>query len=116
MKRSLYSLALAVPLLFGFLGFAFAAGPAVDPSLLAGMEARSIGPGTMSGRIAAVESSSAHPEIVYAGTAAGGVWKSVDGGLVWKPVFDDQPVASIGAIALDPGNADVVWVGTGEGN
>jgi photosystem II stability/assembly factor-like uncharacterized protein len=89
---------------------------AVDPSLLAGMEARSIGPAAMSGRIAAIESSSAHPEIVYVGAASGGVWKSTDGGLTWNPVFDDQPVASIGAIALDPTNPDVVWVGTGEGN
>jgi photosystem II stability/assembly factor-like uncharacterized protein len=89
---------------------------AVDPSLLAGLEARSIGPAAMSGRIAAIESSSAHPELVYAGSASGGVWKSTDGGTTWTPVFDDQPVASIGAIALDPQNPDVVWVGTGEGN
>ena len=113
MKRSLCLAAAAV------LGLALGALPAtaaVDPALLAGMEARSIGPGTMSGRIAAVESSSAHPEIVYVGAATGGVWKSTDGGLAWAPVFDDQPVAAIGAIALDPGNPDVVWVGTGEGN
>ncbi len=89
---------------------------AVDPSLLAGLEARSIGPAAMSGRIAAIESSAAHPEIVYVGAATGGLWKSTNGGTTWEPVFDDQPVASIGAIALDPHNPDVVWVGTGEGN
>ncbi|MFP5287978.1 MAG: WD40/YVTN/BNR-like repeat-containing protein, partial [Thermoanaerobaculia bacterium] len=89
---------------------------AVDPDLLAGLEARSIGPAAMSGRIAAIESTAANPELIYVGAATGGVWKSVDGGLSWEPVFDDQPVASIGAVALDPGNPDVVWVGTGEGN
>jgi len=113
MKRSLCFLAAAALVLV------LPAAPlaaAVDPALLAGMEARSIGPAAMSGRVAAIESSSAHPEIVYVGAATGGVWKSTDGGLTWKPVFDDQPVASIGAIAIDPSNPDTVWVGTGEGN
>jgi photosystem II stability/assembly factor-like uncharacterized protein len=89
---------------------------AVDPSLLAGLKARSIGPAAMSGRIASIESSAANPGIVYVGTATGGVWKSVNGGLTWQPIFDDQPVASIGAVALDPSNPDAVWVGSGEGN
>jgi photosystem II stability/assembly factor-like uncharacterized protein len=88
----------------------------LDPGLLAGMKARSIGPATMSGRIAAVESSAANPDLIYVGTATGGVWKSVNGGLTFDPVFDDQPVHAIGAVALDPANPDVVWVGTGEGN
>ena len=88
----------------------------LDPDLLAGMKARSIGPAAMSGRVAVVESSAANPDLVYVGAAAGGVWKSVNGGLTFEPVFDDQPVASIGTIALDPNNPDVVWVGTGEGN
>jgi len=48
------------------------------------------------------------------GTATGGVWKSVDGGLTWQPIFDDQPTASIGAIAVHPLNPNIVWVGTGE--
>jgi photosystem II stability/assembly factor-like uncharacterized protein len=91
-------------------------GAAVDPSLLAGMKARAIGPAAMSGRIAVVEAWARNPEMVWAGTAGGGVWKSVNGGLTWEPVFDDQPVASIGALAIDPNNPDVVWVGTGEAN
>ncbi|MEA2562087.1 MAG: hypothetical protein QOH06_3591 [Acidobacteriota bacterium] len=89
---------------------------AVDPSLLAGLKARSIGPAAMSGRIASIESSAANPGIIYVGTATGGVWKSVNGGLTWTPIFDDQPVASIGAVAIDPSNPDAVWVGSGEGN
>jgi photosystem II stability/assembly factor-like uncharacterized protein len=94
---------------------AHAAAP-VDPDLLAGLNARSIGPATMSGRVAAVEAVESNPDILYTGTAAGGVWKSVNGGLTWQPLFDDQPVASIGALAIDQSNPDVVWVGTGEGN
>jgi photosystem II stability/assembly factor-like uncharacterized protein len=111
MKRSLCFLAAAA------LGLALPVAPlaaAVDPSLLAGMAARSIGPAAMSGRIAAVVSSSDHPETVYVGAATGGLWKSTDGGFTFAPLFDDQPVASIGAVALDPHNPDVVWVGTGE--
>ena len=94
---------------------AHAAAP-VDPDLLAGLDARLIGPATMSGRVADVEAVESNPDILYAGTAAGGVWKSVNGGLTWKPLFDDQPVASIGALAIDQSNPDVVWVGSGEAN
>jgi photosystem II stability/assembly factor-like uncharacterized protein len=88
----------------------------VDPGLLAGMKARSIGPAGMSGRIAAIEGVESDPDILYVGAATGGVWKTVDGGDTWAPVFDDQPVASIGAIAVFQANPDIVWVGTGEGN
>ncbi len=96
-------------------GTALAAG-SVDPDLLAGLKARSIGPAAMSGRVAAVDVVASNPDVIYVGAAAGGVWKSVNGGLTWTPVFDDQPVASIGAIAVNQSNPDVVWVGTGEGN
>jgi photosystem II stability/assembly factor-like uncharacterized protein len=90
--------------------------PAYDPTLLAGLRARAIGPAVVSGRVAAVEAVASNPAIVYAGAAAGGVWKSIDAGLTWEPVFDDQPVASIGAIAVHPQSPDIVWVGTGEAN
>ena len=70
----------------------------------------------MSGRLPAIDVVESNPDVIYAGGAAGGVWKSVNGGLTWTPVFDDQPVASIGAIAVNQANPDVVWVGTGEGN
>jgi photosystem II stability/assembly factor-like uncharacterized protein len=89
---------------------------AVDPGLLAGLRARSIGPAGMSGRVAALEAVASDPSTVWVGAASGGVWKSVDGGVTWQPVFDDQPVASIGALAIDQANPDIVWVGTGEGN
>ncbi len=88
----------------------------IDPKLLAGMEARSIGPAGMSGRVADVVAAPSDPTIVYVGAATGGVWKSVSGGLSFEPIFDDQPVAAIGALAVHPSDPDVLWVGTGEGN
>ncbi len=88
----------------------------IDPDMLAGLKARSIGPATMSGRVAAIDAVAADPNVIYVGAATGGVWKSVDGGLTWAPIFDDQPVAAIGAVAVNQQNPDVVWVGTGEGN
>ncbi|HEX6863279.1 MAG TPA: hypothetical protein VF414_10715, partial [Thermoanaerobaculia bacterium] len=89
---------------------------AVDPDLLAGLKARSIGPSGMSGRVAAIDAVESSPNVIWVGAATGGVWKSIDGGLTWRPVFDDQPVAAIGALAINQSNPDVVWVGTGEGN
>jgi photosystem II stability/assembly factor-like uncharacterized protein len=88
----------------------------IDPALLAGMKARSIGPAAMSGRVAAVAAVESDPEIIYVGGATSGLWKSTDGGLTYDPIFDDQPVAAIGAVAIFRRNPDVVWVGTGEGN
>lgn len=89
---------------------------AVDPALLSGLKARSIGPAGMSGRVAAIDVSPADTNVIYVGAATGGVWKSENGGSHWKPVFDDQDVHAIGAIAVSPVNPNVVWVGTGEGN
>jgi photosystem II stability/assembly factor-like uncharacterized protein len=86
----------------------------VDTALWAGIEWRNIGPANMSGRVADVEGVPGNPNVVFVGSASGGVWKTVNGGLTWKPIFDSQPVASIGDIALEPGNPDVIYVGTGE--
>jgi photosystem II stability/assembly factor-like uncharacterized protein len=88
----------------------------VDPELLAGMKARSIGPANMSGRIADVDAVISNPNIIYVGTATGGVWKSVNGGMTFDPIFDDQPVHAIGAVSVFQASPDIVWVGTGEGN
>ncbi len=88
----------------------------IDLALLADMKARSIGPAGMSGRVTAIEAVAANPRIVYAGAATGGVWKSVDGGLTFKPIFDGQPVHAIGALAVNQTWPDIVWAGSGEGN
>ena len=87
-----------------------------DAARLEGLKARSIGPAGMSGRIAAVDAFAGDPSIVWIGAATGGAWKSTNGGLTFKPMFDEQPVHSVGAVAIDPRTPDVVWVGTGEAN
>ena len=80
------------------------------------MKARAIGPGGMSGRVTAIDVVLSNTDIMYVGTASGGLWKSESGGVKWEPIFDDQKAASIGDVAVDPNNPDVIWVGTGEGN
>lgn len=90
--------------------------PVVDAGVVSGLGARNIGAAAMSGRIAALAgySDPSGKLTLFVGAASGGVWKSTDGGTTLKPVFDEQPVQSIGAIALDPSNPKNVWVGTGE--
>ena len=67
----------------------------------------------MSGRIAALDAVEENGRItVFVGAASGGVWKSVNGGTTYKPVFDREDVQSIGAVAIDPSNSKIVWVGT----
>jgi photosystem II stability/assembly factor-like uncharacterized protein len=88
----------------------------IDSGTISGLGARNIGSAAMSGRIAAVAAiNEGGKTTVYLGAASGGVWRSYDGGTTFKPVFDTQPVQSIGAIAIDPSNPRSVWVGTGEG-
>ncbi|MFM2145478.1 MAG: hypothetical protein RL732_314 [Bacteroidota bacterium] len=77
---------------------------------------RNIGPAGMSGRIVAIDAVHTNPNIIYLGAASGGVWKTINGGAEWKPVFDEQPILNIGAVAIQQSNPSVVWVGTGEGN
>lgn len=88
---------------------------AVNPDLLAGMSARTLGPAAVSGRIAAIDALQSNPNHIVVGAATGGIWISHNGGVTWTPVFDDQPVASIGAVAINQSNPDILWVGTGEG-
>src|SRR6267143_871009 len=77
---------------------------------------RNLGPSVAGGRVAAVVGVPGDRNVYYVGAAAGGVWKTTDGGDSWEAVFKDQPTSSIGAVALAPSNPNVVWVGTGEGN
>ena len=95
------------------------AGPAEQSSAadkLKNLEFREIGPAVMGGRIddfAVVES---NPNVVYVGTASGGVWKTTNNGTTWEPVFDKEGVSTIGDIAIAPSDPAVVWVGSGEPN
>ena len=88
----------------------------LDMSLFEQFNTRNIGPAGMSGRVTAVDAVRENPDIIFIGTAAGGVWKSESGGTHWKPLFQNEKVASIGAIAINPQNPNDIWVGTGEGN
>ncbi len=80
------------------------------------MTPRNIGPGGMSGRVTAIDVVHANPDVMYVGTASGGLWKSASGGIKWQPVFNKEVTASIGAVAIQQSNPSVIWVGTGEGN
>jgi photosystem II stability/assembly factor-like uncharacterized protein len=95
------------------------AGPADQPNpteKFKNLEFRELGPATMGGRIddfAVVES---NPNIVYVGTASGGVWKTTNNGTTWEPVFDKEGVSTIGDLAIAPSDPSVIWAGTGEPN
>ena len=90
--------------------------PAFTSEVLKTMHVRNIGPGAMSGRITAIAADPTHPEVIYAGAASGGVWRSKSGGTAWEPIFDQAPTQGVGSIAINPRNPDEIWVGTGEGN
>ncbi len=77
---------------------------------------RQIGPGLSGGRVTAVAGVPGRPQVYYVGGADGGVFRTEDGGMTWKALFQHRAVASIGALAIDPRNPSVVWVGTGEAN
>lgn len=108
MKFSSFGLALLITLTINAQQF--------SPKWMKEIPLRNIGPGGMSGRITAIDVVHTSPEVMYVGTASGGVWKSTSGGIDWKPLFDDQVTASVGALAIQQSNPDVIWLGTGEGN
>ena len=84
--------------------------------LVQDMKPRNIGPGGMSGRVTSIDVVNSNPDIMYVGTASGGLWKSTSGGIKWDPIFDKEVTASIGAVAIQQSNPSVIWAGTGEGN
>lgn len=98
------------------LGAAPAHAQHLDTTKFGGLKARAIGPAGMSGRVTSIDAVHSNPDVIYVGTASGGLWKSTDGGIAFEPIFDDQPVTSIGAVGIDQSNPDVIWVGSGEGN
>ena len=97
----------------------------IDPSCLAAQGAalsdpfasirlRPIGPANMSGRVTDIAVNESNPYEFYVAAAAGGLWKTVDNGVTWKPVWENQPVNSIGAVTVDQRSPQTVWIGTGE--
>ncbi len=84
--------------------------------ILKDLKPRNIGPGGMSGRVTSIDVVTNNPDVMYVGTASGGLWKSTSGGIKWAPIFDNEKTASIGAVAIQQSNPSVIWVGTGEGN
>ena len=77
------------------------------------MKFRFLGP-VVGNRVASAAGVPGNPNVYYAGAASGGIWKSTNGGEDWKPIFDDQPVAAIGALAVASSSPNIVWAGTGE--
>ena len=86
----------------------------IDPALYSQLSWRNIGP-FRGGRTKAATGVPGQPNVFYIGATNGGVWKTTDFGRTWRPLFDEQPTGSIGAIAVAPSNPDVVYVGSGEG-
>lgn len=88
----------------------------ITSSLVNGLRFRSLGPGVASGRISDIAVNPKDHSEFYVGVASGGLWKTTNAGTTFKPIFDRQPVYSIGALAIDPENPFIVWAGTGENN
>ena len=84
-----------------------------NPQSFSAMQWRLVGP-HRAGRVTTVAGIPGDPAVYYFGTPGGGVWKTINGGRTWAPIFDDAHVASIGALALAPSNPDIIYVGTGE--
>ncbi len=87
----------------------------IPESLHSEMKRRVIGP-FRAGKVNAVAGVPGNPGVYYFGASGGCVWKTTDGGTVWKPIFDEEPVPSIGALVLAPSNPNIICVGSGENN
>src|SRR5262249_12133383 len=93
-----------------------AAVPALSPAAVKAFQARAIGPAVMGGRVAEIALDPQNPFTFYVGLGTGGLMKTTDSGGVFKAVFEEEAVASVGAVAVAPSDPKVVWVGTGEAN
>ena len=107
---------LALTLLASITGEAHAQGARLTSELLNGFKFRSIGPAVTGGRIHDVEALPNDPSTIYLATASGGIWKTINKGTTWTPIFDDQAVSTFGDIGIAPSNPDIIYAGTGEQN
>src|SRR3954468_16030159 len=103
-----------VPLLCVFVAAATAAAQVPDSATLAGLTWRSIGPVNMAGRTTDVECEARNTKVCYIAGATGGIWKTINAGTSWIPLWNDAPIASMGDIAISPSNPKILWAGTGE--
>jgi photosystem II stability/assembly factor-like uncharacterized protein len=114
-SRHIIRLASAIILVL-LVGLILCAGPAqaqsIDPDIYRELPYRHIGP--VGNRVSAVVGVPGDPKVYYIGAASGGVFKTTDGGVHWEPIFDDQPAASFGALAVAASDPNIVWAGTGE--
>ena len=106
-----FALRVATPLSL-FAGLAGAQAP--DAVTLAGLRWRSIGPVNMAGRITDVEAHPSQPKTFYVAGATGGIWKTVNAGTTFVPLWEKGPIASMGDLAIAPSNPKIIWAGTGE--
>jgi photosystem II stability/assembly factor-like uncharacterized protein len=111
-KRACLVLLVETVLLSGAASFARAQQPQTNPDVYSQLPFRYIGP--VGNRTTAVAGVPGQPYVYYVGAASGGIFKSTDGGIHWEPIFDAQPVSSIGSLAVAGSDANVVWAGTGE--
>ncbi|MDA8820065.1 hypothetical protein N9N66_05665 [Schleiferiaceae bacterium] len=108
--------ALTILVTFATASFAQEQGKSTLEQVMENMQPRNIGPAGMSGRITCIAVHPDRPSTIYAGAASGGLWLSENNGQTWSPIFENEAVASVGAIAIDPKHPDIIYVGTGEGN
>ena len=108
--------ALTILVTFATASFAQEQGKSTLEQVMENMQPRNIGPAGMSGRITCIAVHPDRPSTIYAGAASGGLWVSENNGQTWGPIFENEAVASVGAIAIDPKHPDIIYVGTGEGN
>ena len=85
-----------------------------DSTFLSGFSWRSVGPANMGGRISDIEANPQNPKVIYVAAATGGIWKTVNAGTTWTPVFDRYPCHSVSELAIAPSDTSIVWAGTGE--
>jgi photosystem II stability/assembly factor-like uncharacterized protein len=114
-RSVLLALAIAAPFAAGVLPRVFAQQGIVDAGLYSSLRWRMIGP-FRGGRVNGVSGVPGQPNTFYMGSVGGGVWKTTNAGRTWLPIFDSQPVASIGSVAVAYSNPNIVYVGTGEGD
>jgi photosystem II stability/assembly factor-like uncharacterized protein len=115
MRKHVQLTTLFLPKLFVVVLVAFATlswAQEIDPNLYKQLQYRFIGPD--GNRTIAVVGEPSNNNVIYVGAASGGIFKTIDGGINWEPIFDDQKVSSIGSLAIAPSDTNVVWAGTGE--